>query len=75
MSNRAGKREREARNRPKRGLIWKSDWQTPGGPPVSAVKLGLKKSLAGFEGSKRAASTLREKRMAAVPVADSRTSV
>ena len=63
MSNRAGKREREARNRSKRGAYS----ITRDGATRTSLKLGRKK---GFALSRSRLTTYRWGDMAAVPVAD-----
>lgn len=66
MSNRAGKREREARRRHKRGRICHARTV----PPWSWVKLGRRKIQ---RSCGPLFSTWRERGMAAIPVDDSRT--
>lgn len=67
MSNRTGRREREARSRPKRGTV---SWCPQGGADWVTLKLGHKKMGALFAARFSARSG---RKSAGVPVGDSRT--
>jgi len=71
MTNRTGKREREARNRERRGLSYKSSGVTRA--VLQPLKLGRKKRMA-FSASTRFegfnVTCINFRRLAAVPVAE-----